>query len=152
MNRILRVGRDILDITSRTLPLDYHEHSPRPPSVTKLPDPPLLLPKLLALGASSTLAQKVDDAYRTRANQLRERSEVAIAKALCQLSQHPSSSSSESHITEILTSAYTSKLQLWIGDAIAAVKSRGLVTTSTAANANDRPRGHVLFNQVCYTS
>jgi len=153
LSRILRVGHDLLDITSRTLPPGHPEYPPRPLSSFTLPDPPPLLPQLLALGTSRTLAQKVDDAYRTRANQLRGRSEVAIAKALCKLSQFPSSSSSESRIVEVLTSAYITKLQLWISDAAAAVKSCGLGATATAANATDRQsrRGGV-FNHVCCIS
>ncbi|KAH0838013.1 hypothetical protein J3R83DRAFT_6253 [Lanmaoa asiatica] len=91
-----------------------------------LPEPPALLPALVAAGARLEVAQAMQATYHRRACEFREQALATISRA-CGLAQIPSTSSHTSDETIIATfkKIYLKKLNTWISEGVALLQEKG---------------------------
>ncbi|KAF8833419.1 hypothetical protein BDN67DRAFT_1072940 [Paxillus ammoniavirescens] len=102
-----------------------------------LPEPPPLLPALVALGADTHLAHKIDELYTLRASEFRAHAESAIAQACSKASmfvrtQCDSKVNPVEKIISAFTQVYLKKLLGWVDEGVALLK--GHVQRKICAN------------------
>ena len=92
-----------------------------------LPDPPALLPALVAAGARPEIAQAMQAAYHQRACEFREQAQATILRACLKLSQIPSTCSHTPDETVVASfqKMYLKKLNTWISEGITLLQEKG---------------------------
>ena len=92
-----------------------------------LPEPPALLPALVAAGAMPEVAQAMQAAYHQRACEFREQALTTISRACSKLAQIPSTCShtSDETIIAAFQQVYLKKLNTWISEGVALLQEKG---------------------------
>ena len=92
-----------------------------------LPEPPALLPALVAAGARPEVAQAMQAAYHQRACQFREQALATISRACSKLAQIPSTCShtSDETIIAAFKQIYLRKLNSWVSEGVALLQEKG---------------------------
>lgn len=100
---------------------------PARPVDVNLPEPPALLPALLAAGARHEVAQAMQAAYHQRACEFREQALVTISRACSKLAQIPSTfpHTSDETIMATFKQIYLKKLNTWISEGVALLQEKG---------------------------
>lgn len=101
--------------------------TPARPAHVDLPEPPSLLPALVAAGARQEVAQAMQAAYYQRACEFREQALATISRACSKLAQIPSTCphTSDETIIAIFKQIYLKKLNAWISEGVALLQEKG---------------------------
>lgn len=140
---------------SRPPPICSPSTSVRPIQVD-LPEPPALLPALVAAGARQEVAQAMQAAYYQRACEFRAQALVTISRACLKLAQIPSTCShtSDETIITAFKQIYLKKLNAWISEGVALLQEKGPSVLRCREDNESVPKifktfNHASTNQPC---
>jgi len=105
----------------------YSPSAPVHPIHVDLPEPPALLPALVAVGAREEVALAMQAAYHQRACEFREQALATMSRACSKLGQIPSTCSHTPDETTLAAfkQVYLKKLNTWISEGVALLQEKG---------------------------
>ena len=124
LSRILTRSNQYLN--SRPLPT-CSPSTPARPIHVDLPEPPALLPALVAAGARQEVAQAMQAAYYQRACEFREQALATVSRTCSKLAQIPSTCphTSDETIIAAFKQIYLNKLNAWISEGVTLLQEKG---------------------------
>lgn len=130
--------------------------TPAFPIQVDLPEPPALLPALVAAGARREVAQAMQAAYYQRACEFREQALATISRACLKLAHIPSMCphTSDETIITAFKQIYLKKLNAWISEGVALLQEKGPSVLRCREDNESVPKtpktfNHASTNQPC---